>query len=274
MLFVRACVQILVRYQSNEKIRTPSERIAPPVVLIPFFFGELEEDERVKMTQVTKQDMRWAHEPEKWKQKDEEVRVTCPEDVDYWRNTLHGFVKDDAPFYWMYVDYDFEARLSMKAKIKYLYDQAGMMIRIDEENWIKLGIAMYRDQPHVSCVFTRGNSDWSTHRLPNRKIEWFHVWAKRIGEVIECFYSLDNNNWIRIRQGHFADAPRMRVGMMCAAPESAGFKVTFKDFMIKGAVDDEDFIDDAMENPADSLLMLPPSTTGGVEVTTVDDDEE
>jgi uncharacterized protein len=211
------------------------------------------------MVKVTKQQMRWFNEPEKWKQKDEQVKVTCPQEVDFWRNTLHGFTKDDGPFYWMYCDGDFEARLSMKGKFKVLYDQAGMMVRLDEENWIKAGIVQYRDQLHVSCVFTRGNSDWSTHRIPKDiKVEWFHVWIKRMGEVIEVFYSLDGDNWIRIRQGHFAEAPRLRVGMYCCAPESAGFKVTFDNFMIKATDDDDDFVDDSLqiknqaENASDS----------------------
>eukprot|EP00934_Nitzschia_sp_Nitz4_P005248 Nitzschia sp. Nitz4//scaffold69_size99277//89901//90671//NITZ4_004649-RA/size99277-processed-gene-0.89-mRNA-1//-1//CDS//3329556763//5238//frame0 len=198
----------------------------------------------VSRMKVTKQDMRWTHEPKKWKQIDEDVKVWCPGEVDYWRNTLHGFVKDDAPFYWMYVDYEFEARLSFKAKLRELYDQAGLMLRLDEENWIKLGLMHYRDQLYVSCVFTRGNSDWSTHRLPKRKIEWFHVWAKRKENYVECFYSLDNENWIRIRQGHFTDAPRLRVGMMCAAAESDGFKATFSNFLIKGGVDDDDSVEE------------------------------
>jgi regulation of enolase protein 1 (concanavalin A-like superfamily) len=209
------------------------------------------------MVKITKKDMRWANEPDKWKQKDDQIKVTCPSEVDYWRGTLHGFIKDDAPFYWMYADNDFEARLSIKGKLKGLYDQAGLMIRLNEENWIKCGICMFRDQLHVSCVFTRGQSDWSTHRLPKgKKVEWFHVWVKRIEENITVFYSLDNVNWIRIRQGHFVDAPRLRVGMMCAAPESGGYKVTFQDFMIKAAIDDEDFVDEgALENPAESLLL-------------------
>lgn len=42
---------------------------------------------------------------------------------------------------------------------------------------------------------------------------------------------------------------------MCAAPESEGFKVTFSNFLIKGGVDDEDFVDEnALDNPAMSLL--------------------
>ena len=134
------------------------------------------------------------------------------------------------------------------------------MIRFDENNWVKAGICMYRDQLHVSCVFTRGKSDWSTHRLPKgRKIDWFHVWVKRIDEFVEVFYSLDNVNWIMIRQGYFCDEPRLRVGMMCAAPESAGFKVTFRDFMIKATEDDDSFVDeDALDNPALSLLEAQP----------------
>jgi len=184
--------------------------------------------------------MRWMSEPETWKRKGEDVKVTCPMETDFWRGTLHGYTKDDGPFYWMYVDNDFEARLTLKGKIRTLYDMAGMMLRIDEENWIKLGLCHFRDQPHVSCCFTRGVSDWSTHRLPQTKVDKFHVWIKRRAEVIDCYYSLDNENWIRIRQGYFSDKPRIRVGMMCAAPESAGFKVTFSDFMIKNIGDDNE----------------------------------
>jgi regulation of enolase protein 1 (concanavalin A-like superfamily) len=210
------------------------------------------------MVKVTKQDMRWMNEPEKWKQKADGLKVTVPSEVDFWRNTLHGFVKDDAPLYWMYVDNDFEARLTIKGKFKVLYDQAGMMLRLDEENWIKAGICCFRDQLYLSVVFSRGNSDWSTHRLPVKKIDNFHIWMKRIGEVVEVYYSLDNDNWIKVRTGHFVNAPRLRCGMMCAAPESAGFKVTFSDFMVKGSADDEDFVDNSLENPADSLLLMPP----------------
>lgn len=201
---------------------------------------------------VTKQDMRWTNEPEKWKQKGDDIKVTCPMEVDYWRHTMHNFVKDDAPFYWMYVDYDFEVRLSVKAKLEWLYDQAGLMIRLNEENWVKLGICHYRDYAHVSCCFTRGKSDWSMQILPKKKIKRIHFWAKRKGNVIECYYSLDNENWLRVRQGYFSDAPRLRVGMMCAAPETAGFDTTFSNFLIKGDVDDSDEDDEDEEEEGGS----------------------
>jgi len=211
--------------------------------------------------------MRWTNEPEKWKFKGDEIKITCPGEVDYWRNTLHGFVKDDAPFYWMYADYDFEVRLSMKGKWKYLYDQSGIMIRLDENNWIKAGIIHFRDNLYASVVFTRGNSDWSTHLLPkDRKITEFHCWVKRKAEVIEVYYSLDNVNFIKMRQGHFSEAPRLRVGMMSAAPESDGFKCTFTNFMIRSGDEDEDFVDKrTFKNPGEHLL---------IKAETVEDDDD
>jgi len=226
---------------------------------------------------VLKKSLRWLNEPDKWKHKGDDIKVTCPMETDFWRGTLHGFIKDDAPFYWMYAENDFDARLSLKGKFKYLYDQAGLMLRIDESNWIKLGICHYRDQLYVSCCFTRGKSDWSTHRLPKIKIDKFHVWAKRKGKVIDCYYSLDNENWIHIRRGYFSDKPKIRVGMMCAAPESAGFKVTFSDFLIRNTGDDgddddhndeidDDFLDiHALKNP--SMSLLPPSEGGTLGIT-------
>jgi regulation of enolase protein 1 (concanavalin A-like superfamily) len=32
---------------------------------------------------VTKQDMRWMNEPDKWKQKDDEIKMTCPMEVSF-----------------------------------------------------------------------------------------------------------------------------------------------------------------------------------------------
>lgn len=36
-----------------------------------------------EIMKVTKQDMRWMNEPEKWKQKDDEIKMTCPMEVSF-----------------------------------------------------------------------------------------------------------------------------------------------------------------------------------------------
>ncbi|KAG7362132.1 hypothetical protein IV203_025798 [Nitzschia inconspicua] len=200
-------------------------------------------------------DMYWLNTPEQWTIKqdddgDKHVKITCPEEVDFWRHTLHGFVKDDGPFYWKFVYGDFEARLTIKGKFHYLYDMAGIMVRQNEDHWMTCGVTNFQDNLqsrfhkhqakhlYVSTTFTRGKSDWSTHRAMQKKTHKssvFHVWVRRIGAVIECYYSLDNDLWIKVREGVLAPGVRkLRVGMMCTAPESAGFSVIFSDFMVRG----------------------------------------
>lgn len=210
--------------------------------------------------------MYWLNMPETWKiingkdddgHDEKQLRVVVPTETDFWRHTVHQFVKDDAPFYWRFVYGDFEARLTVKGKFLYLHDMAGMMIRQNEDQWMTCGICNYQDQRflsknkqqlYVSCNVTRQKSDWSTHRLLLKhktstrpdgtkriKSTTFHVWVRRIGELVECHYSLDNENWTLVRQAVFApEVRRLRVGMVCLAPESAGFAVTFSNFMIRG----------------------------------------
>mmetsp|Transcript_24914 Transcript_24914/g.59153 ORF Transcript_24914/g.59153 Transcript_24914/m.59153 type:complete len:784 (+) Transcript_24914:187-2538(+) len=216
--------------------------------------------------------MYWLNMPEKWQVKqdketgEKQLKVIVPAETDYWRHTIHQFVKDDAPFYWKFVYGDFEARLTVKGKFLYLYDMAGLMVRQNEDQWATCGICNYQDQRflsknkqqlYVSCNTTRQKSDWSTHRLllkhkvsskPDKRIKntTFHVWVRRIGSLLECYYSLDNENWTMVREAYFApEIRRLRVGMVCMAPESAGFSVTFSNFMIRGG---EKMPEDYVEN--------------------------
>lgn len=46
-----------------------------------------------------------------------------------------------------------------------LYDQTGVLVKVDNTTWMKAGLEYFSETPHVSCVVTNnGFSDWSTHR--------------------------------------------------------------------------------------------------------------
>jgi len=73
---------------------------------------------------------------------------------------------NNAPFYFLEVEGDFEVRCKVKANYESPDDQAGVMIREDEENWIKCGIQMVGDIPHMCATVTHDYSDMSLHPLP------------------------------------------------------------------------------------------------------------
>ena len=181
--------------------------------------------------------MQWYNEPkafqeERTKDGGSRTTVSVPGKTDYWRTTLHGFIKDDAPFRYTVVTGDFEVTVRFSAEYKSLYDQAGLMVREDETVWMKCGIELYEGKQHASTVITRTYSDWSIAAFEkDPDTVWFK--AKRTGECIETFFSMDGKNYQQIRQGYLSVAKELQVGIVAAAPTGDGFDVVFEDFTIK-----------------------------------------
>ena len=177
--------------------------------------------------------MHWHCEPEEWSQYRTTVMLRVPPGTDFWRKTLTNKIIDNAPFYYLEVEGDFEVRVKVKANYDNPDDQAGIMVREDEENWVKLGIQMVDGVPHMCATITHDSSDWSMHPLPHLP-EFMWVHAKKIGDGLEVYISEDSFDWMQIRQGDINTDCILQVGLYAASPNSDdGFEVTFEDFMIK-----------------------------------------
>lgn len=175
--------------------------------------------------------MKWYNEPAKWQADGSHLQVTADGQTDYWRVTLHDFIKDDAPFYYDEVAGDFTATVKVSGQYNALYDQAGIMVRESETVWLKCGIEFLEGVQQASAVITRNFSDWSIVPLPdNPATVWFQV--KRIGSAVEVYYSRDGEDFNLIRQGYLSTTETLQVGMMCAAPKGDGFDVLFEHYSI------------------------------------------
>jgi hypothetical protein len=194
---------------------------------------EEEESEDEGARRERKQGMHWHNEPAEWSQLRTTVTMRTPPGTDFWRKTGTDTIIDNAPFYYLEVEGDFEVRVKVRANYDNPDDQAGIMVRQDEENWIKLGIQMVGDVPHMCSTITHDWSDWSMHPLPHLPdFMWVH--AKKIGDGLEVYISEDSFDWMQIRQGDIVDDDILQVGLYCASPNSDdGFDVRFEDFMIK-----------------------------------------
>jgi regulation of enolase protein 1 (concanavalin A-like superfamily) len=171
--------------------------------------------------------MEWYNEPQNWTIQGAKIVVTSDAKTDFWRKTHCGSIRDNGHFYFGQVTGDFVAEVKISGGYKDLYDQAGLMLRIDETNWLKCGIEYVNDTQHASAVVTRDFSDWSVVPLPeNPPAIWLRV--TRHGSTIEVHYSLDGTGYSMIRTAHLPPAETVSVGIMCASPEGNGFTTTFE----------------------------------------------
>lgn len=176
--------------------------------------------------------MNWFNEPADWHISNNSLEMSVTPKSDYWRISHYGFTVDDAPFYYAEYGGEFEAKVKVSGDYKVRFDQAGMMIRLDYENYIKCGIEFVDGKYNLSTVVTHGTSDWSVISL-DRPVDFVWIKAVRRLDAIEIFYSFDDVNYTMMRNAWMAANRPVRVGMFAACPDGDGFKATFEDFTVQ-----------------------------------------
>ena len=85
--------------------------------------------------------MTWFNEPANYDIRGNTLVMDVPGHCDYWRISHYGFTVDDAPFYYATYGGEFEAKVKISGDYNVRFDQAGLMIRIDKENWLTPSMA-------------------------------------------------------------------------------------------------------------------------------------
>ena len=67
-----------------------------------------------------------------------------------------------------------------------LYDQAGLMVLVDNQHWLKTGIEYEGGKPCMSCVVTNGESDWNFVPWPTSTDIEIRVQLERFGNMADC----------------------------------------------------------------------------------------
>ena len=176
--------------------------------------------------------MNWFNEPQEWKQENDHLSIFADPRTDFWRKTHYGFVRHNGHFYYEKVTGNFEVETQFRGKYQNLYDQAGVMIRLDESTWMKTGIEFVDGIHHVSAVVTRDYSDWSV--VPFYCYPGFlRLKLKREGGAVTIEYCSEEGKWIMFRTAYLSHAQELEVGRMAAAPEGPGFEVLFSEYRVK-----------------------------------------
>lgn len=177
--------------------------------------------------------MNWFNEPAEWRVVDKRTfEMNVPAKTDYWRVAHYGFTVDDAPFYYATYGGEFEAKVKITGNYVTTFDQMGLMLRQDHENWIKAGVEFVDGHQNVSTVVTHKTSDWSVVKLKDAPRSMW-IKAVRCLDAVEVYYSLDDKEYTMIRTCWLQDNRPVMVGLMGACPDGVGFKAIFEDFQVK-----------------------------------------
>lgn len=180
----------------------------------------------------TLEKMNWFNEPANWQINGGTLIMDVTPNSDYWRISHYGFTVDDAPFYYAEYGGEFEAKVKISGDYKVRFDQAGMMIRLDHENYIKTGIEFVDGKYNLSTVVTHKTSDWSVIAL-DCPVDYICIKAVRRLDAVEIFYSFDDKEYQMMRNAWVEANHPVKIGMFAACPDGNGFKARFENFTVR-----------------------------------------
>jgi regulation of enolase protein 1 (concanavalin A-like superfamily) len=175
--------------------------------------------------------VKWLNEPREWSGDASDLTVVAEHDTDFWRTTHYGFIRDTGHFRHRRVEGDFVARVHIEGAYRDQYDQAGLMMRVDAESWMKCGIEYVDGRQWASAVVTRGLSDWSVAALdPQPSSLWIEI--RRTGEAVQVSFGEHAPDRL-LRLGALSGATALDVGPMAASPDGGGFDVALRHFSVE-----------------------------------------
>lgn len=173
---------------------------------------------------------RWLNPPPAVTEDGPDLVVTARGGSDLWRTTSYGFVHDDGHALLTELPQGTAVEVTFRVDLAEQFDQAGLLVRVDEENWTKAGVEFSDGLPQLGAVVTRGRSDWSAAPVPRWAGELVTLRASRSGDALTVRARRAGDPWQLVRLAPLdPDAPAT-AGPYCCAPTRDGLQVRFTGF--------------------------------------------
>jgi len=177
--------------------------------------------------------LRWTRAPKTFEITPERITIVTEPGTDLWQRTYYGFQNDNAPVLQMETDeqyFSFAVKTSFDSKRR--FDQCGVVMYLDSENWMKASIEYENDQYQRlgSVVTNSGYSDWATTDIDaSIKSMWYRFSRRASDYCIEC--SADGVHYKQMRICHmWKGNGAIRFGVYACSPEQSSFEAVFTDF--------------------------------------------
>ena len=170
----------------------------------------------------------WINEPENYELTRESISITTEPGTDFWQRSYYGFRNDNAPA--LLTESDDNFTFTAKASFNYnaLFDQCGLAIYLDSDNWFKASIE-YENNEYSrlgSVVTNLGYSDWATTDVTLPDHIWYRLHRRGPDFLIESSLDGERFNQMRIFHLHKLGETTEEMGK-CNPPQPARHKVNF-----------------------------------------------
>ena len=180
-------------------------------------------------------DFAWTREPGSFSVSEGRVEVVTKPHTDLWQRTYYHFRNDNAPVFQMETEekyFSFTVKTAFESKHR--FDQCGVVMYLDSENWLKASIEYENEEfQHLGSVVTDlGYSDWATTAIDaSVKSMWYRFSRREDDYCVEC--SLDGEHFSQMRICHMhKGGGTIRFGIYACSPEDSSFRATFTDFAL------------------------------------------
>ncbi len=179
--------------------------------------------------------LKWTREPDQYMMTENRVEMITQPHTDLWQRTYYHFRNDNAPVLQMETDetyFSFVVKTEFESKRR--FDQCGIAMYIDSENWIKASIEYENEKiQRLGTVVTNyGYSDWaSTDIDASIHSMWFRFSRRENDFCVEN--SIDGVNYNQMRICHmFQAAEKIPFGIYACSPEDSSFRAIFTNMEI------------------------------------------
>ncbi len=182
-----------------------------------------------------KKNLFWIREADQSDVADEKIIIRTKPKTDLWQRTYYGFQNDSAPVLQMKTSekyFSFIVKTEFDSKKR--FDQCGIVVYLDSENWIKASIEYENEQYQRlgSVVTNHGYSDWATTDIDaSVKSMWYRLSRRESDYCVEC--SADGIIFQQMRICHLWKGDgEISFGVYACSPEESSFLAEFTDMQV------------------------------------------
>ncbi len=185
--------------------------------------------------------LNWINKPENFKISSEKIKIITDPKTDFWQRTYYNFRNDNAHALVNEIEDDFTFTAKTTFNSKKLFDQCGVIIYQDSDNWFKASIEFENENfSRLGSVVTNlGFSDWATTDI-DAKINsmWYRLSRRGSDFLIEN--SVNGTDFKQMRIFHLhclkETSSKINFGLYACSPSDSSFEAIFDNFKLENCL--------------------------------------